>query len=86
MLFTFVIEHGGSTTIEQVRGRSPSDAMARWNKISRLCPGLILDHMEMDPPTQVSGNENVWCATAVGKDDVFYLIYVIATLELGSTG
>lgn len=78
LLFTFIIEASGATTIEQAHGKDIADAIDKWSRSSKLEPG---DPLIYDEPIPLEGIDSVWCISGIGLKGASYLAHVTETLE-----
>jgi hypothetical protein len=82
MLYTFVTESGGSTFIEQFHGNHVEDALVAWSHASTAHPHFERTRLvRKDRPTPITGLRGTWCFSGVDKNDVKYLVHIVATRE-----
>ena len=80
MLFTFITDKQGATIAEQLQGSDVLDAMVKWNGASRARPKFRNEDLTgRNQPTPVTPFHNLWCFSGVDKNDVFFLVHIVAT-------
>lgn len=82
MLYTFITEKEGGTLLEQFRGKNVEDALLKWSHASESKPRFDKERLvDEDGPVQITGLKQAWCFTGVDKNDVSFLVHIIATKE-----
>jgi len=82
MLYTFIIEHMGSTVLEQHYGKSTKEAFLNWRANSNFLNSGYFGDSD-DYPVPVDGLKNVWCYSFLKKDESLILVHIIKTSENG---
>lgn len=84
MLFTFITEKKGATTIEQFTGKDLTEALLKWIRKSTTKPKSKATKLRWevrggDRPTPVSGVKGVWCFGGVDDADAVFMVHIVAT-------
>jgi hypothetical protein len=79
VLFTFVAETGGTTSISQVVANGLLEAIARWNDEADI--KIPLRDLFLSSPVPIRDRKNVWCVSGIREDDSAITAHVIATVE-----
>ncbi len=86
MLYTFLTETKGSTTIDQYEGSDVRDALRKWNRLSRLRPRFTEDQLfdsGRGGPTPIKKRKATWCFSGMNAPGQFFLVHIVATRALG---